>query len=1021
MLTSRDRLRHRLDHEGSGGFTLIEIIVAIAVLAIIIVPLTMAFIGVFTNTQTAREALDRNNDAQRIAAAWTSDVQSVLPGGVNPEGAECIPPQVGTAPESSLITFQWTTTVDGETTSTSTGGSSTTQVTMVATWVAVGTDTNTSLWRRECMNGTLVASQRLAANVGESGQQGIDVFHGPDKTAENPEPHTARSFCPYVMVGTADQLIGKTCTIVVDGSWHYDLEVTRRVPDITDVDALRQAPPAPRNLTGTPRNLSIVARFESPIMQPGQPPVDRYRVRAIPLGGGSPIDVLVGPGDDPMLVTIDGLTNSQQYMLRVQAHNAVGWGDWTDEVGPFEPLPTEPNAPTIVSVTPGDQQVEVRFRPPDNDGGSPIIRWHLYAQTNSGTWVNESGGIVSPMVFSLPGGTAPAVTVDGDELVAVFTGLENGTAYHFHVAGVNAVHQATTAPNPPFVIQPGEGLLSERSLDVTPYGPPDAPGGVEARGLNPVGDVSVAQINIRWSPPADPNGTTILGYRLYTYKGQGATTPVDADGEIITIADAGCTGSQPTDTCQVVRTYTVTSAQPADYYRYSVKTLGTAPDEFIIEGEESAKSMPYGARRPEALADYVRPSRAPDAVTTTPSVTNGTGGNLTVTFTAPYNGGEPIEAVRVIYRTRTTASGSPWSGDTEAIYTPTGTTTMTVSIPAPTSGRYIDVRVAAGNRGEWTTTTNFRFGGLSANSAAYLIPGIPGAPAAPTVSRPAGSLGTEFAVSFAAPADTGGTTITGYDITCSVSGQPALTVTRRVAAAGTHTVIGVGSGTGNSGQLRDGAPYTCNVKAINAQGTGSAGASSAVATAYGECRLDATETHYMIDGSGDQNGTASFQVSDAWNVLFTSQKQRWGAFDFSYNATCKDLSGNTKSGGMPTTAKVKDAYVTENVTTSRNRRHRLVRATSTWNEATPWSSRPSVGGELANWCVDSTGTKTQSGSGITAAVDDMVRGNSPYGFVIQDTTNCGVSIASDPAVYAGRTSSNPPRLYVTKFYTQGDY
>ncbi|MCB0977558.1 MAG: fibronectin type III domain-containing protein [Acidimicrobiales bacterium] len=1015
--------RRRNGARGSEGFTLLEIIVAVAVLAIIVVPLTMAFVGIFTNTQSATEALNRNNDAQRIAAAWTADVQSVLPGGVNPADTDCVPPLAGTAPESALITFHWTTTANTQATTSTTNVGTGGEVDMIASWVAVGTGRSTSLWRRECVNGTMVREQRLAENIGEPGQQGIDVIHGPAQTSENPSPHTARSFCPYVIVGSGPnpQLVGKTCTIVVDGSWKYDLEVARRVPEITDANALRQAPAAPRNLTGTPRNHSIVARFESPIMQTGQPPVDRYRVRAVPANGGSPVDVLVGPGDDPMLVTIDGLSNSVQYMISVQAHNAVGWGDWTAEVGPLQPLATEPNAPTIVSVTPGDKQVEVRFTPPDNDGGSPIIAWHLYGQGNDGTWLNDTGGIVSPLVFSVAGGPAPAVTQVGSDFVAVFPGLTNGTPYHFFVAGVNAVHQNTTAPNPPLVIQPGEGLLSERSIDVTPYGPPDHPSGVEARGLNPSssGGEQTAQITVRWAPPADTNGTLLYQYRVLTYRGQGATTPVDPQGELVYVTDAGCPGSQPTDTCQITRTYPISSSSPSDYYRFSVKTIARSPDNVIIEGDESPKSTPYGVRRvPPALPDYVRPSRAPDPVTDTPSVTR-VGANLRATFDAPFNGGEPIERVRLIYRTRSTAPGSPSSGNTELVLTPTGSSTLSVDFPAPSPGFFIDVRVAVGNRGEWVTSSSFRFGGLSPYSAGYLIPGAPGRPNPPTLYRPSNSLGTELVVGISAPADDGGSTITGYDVTCSVSGNSALTVTRHFTAAGSQTIIGAGGGGGNSGTLRDGAPYSCTVAAVNAQGAGTASYASAVATSFGECFLKANASHYMIDGYGDQDGTYRFQVSEHWSYWWwgtVEQKQRWGAINFGYNSNCEG-----KSGGMPTTAKVKDAVLRLTITTSRNRSERLVRATSSWNESTPWSSRPTTGGELINWCADSDGTKSLSNSSITAAIDDMVHGNSPYGFVIQDRTNCGISVNRPPVEYAGRTSSDPPAIQVTKFYTQGDY
>lgn len=85
------------------------------------------------------------------------------------------------------------------------------------------------------------------------------------------------------------------------------------------------------------------------------------------------------------------------------------------------PLPkTVPDAPTIGTATPGNQQVSVAFTAPADDGGSTITQ---YTATSS------------PGSFTGTAGSSP-VTV---------TGLTNGTAYTFTVTATNAI--GTSAPS----------------------------------------------------------------------------------------------------------------------------------------------------------------------------------------------------------------------------------------------------------------------------------------------------------------------------------------------------------------------------------------------------------------------------------------------------------------------------------------------------------------------------------------------------------------------------------------------
>ena len=72
------------------GMSLIEILVGIVVMVVIVVPLSAAFVSMLRSSGAAQERFDRSGEIQKINEAWTRDVQSVDPRGVNtPAGQHC--------------------------------------------------------------------------------------------------------------------------------------------------------------------------------------------------------------------------------------------------------------------------------------------------------------------------------------------------------------------------------------------------------------------------------------------------------------------------------------------------------------------------------------------------------------------------------------------------------------------------------------------------------------------------------------------------------------------------------------------------------------------------------------------------------------------------------------------------------------------------------------------------------------------------------------------------------------------
>ena len=146
-----------------------------------------------------------------------------------------------------------------------------------------------------------------------------------------------------------------------------------------------------------------------------------------------------------------------------------------------------PPAPTSATATAGNAQATVSWTAPTVLAQTPITDYTLQYSSNSGS---------SWTTFTRSASTTTSATV---------TGLTNGTAYTFRVAGVNGV---------------GTGAYSAASASVTPAAgtPPGAPTGLTATGGN-------AQISLAWTAPASVGSSAITGYALeYTPSGGSAQT-----------------------------------------------------------------------------------------------------------------------------------------------------------------------------------------------------------------------------------------------------------------------------------------------------------------------------------------------------------------------------------------------------------------------------------------------------------------------------------------------------------------
>jgi hypothetical protein len=213
-------------------------------------------------------------------------------------------------------------------------------------------------------------------------------------------------------------------------------------------------------LTSTPSASAgnAVATITWQAASPNGAPIDDYEIR-VNGGGGQSIG-------NTTSYTWDGLTNGEAVQFSVRAHNAAGWGEWSEPSAPVTP-DIEPGRPSAPTVTFDDGALIVNWTPPYNEG-SAIQSYNL-----------QIGGSANE-VRNVGGGTS-----------ARWDGLTNGVEYTFMVQAVNAK---------------GPGEFSSPSASEHPLRAPDAPAA-------PVAVRGDRSLSLSWGQPGN-GGDAISEYRV---------------------------------------------------------------------------------------------------------------------------------------------------------------------------------------------------------------------------------------------------------------------------------------------------------------------------------------------------------------------------------------------------------------------------------------------------------------------------------------------------------------------------
>ena len=198
-------------------------------------------------------------------------------------------------------------------------------------------------------------------------------------------------------------------------------------------------PGAPTSPSGTAGDGQVALTWTAPD-DTGGLTLDRYETR-YSSDGGSTWSSWATTGSITTAVTVTGLDDGTGYVFQVRAVNANGAGDASTSTTTLTPTGT-PGAPTSVAGTPGDEQVDLTWSAPIDDGGLTISRYETRYSSDSGS--NWSA-------WTTTGSSGVSATV---------TGLTNGTAYVFQVRAAN---------------DNGTGDASTTSTAVTPRTTPAAP------------------------------------------------------------------------------------------------------------------------------------------------------------------------------------------------------------------------------------------------------------------------------------------------------------------------------------------------------------------------------------------------------------------------------------------------------------------------------------------------------------------------------------------------------------------
>ncbi|TLY01990.1 MAG: fibronectin type III domain-containing protein, partial [Thaumarchaeota archaeon] len=272
--------------------------------------------------------------------------------------------------------------------------------------------------------------------------------------------------------------------------------------------------------------------------------------------------------------------------------------------------------------------------------------------------------------------------------------------------------------------------------------------------------VSSSQIGLTWTAPTDNGGSAITGYKIERS------------------TDGGTTWSALVNTCGTSTSCSDTGLPHTTTFTYRVSAINSV-----------------GTGSPSTTASAATLAVAPSPPTGL-AASASSSSQISLSWTAPTdNGGSAITGYKI---ERSTDGGTTWS----TLVANTGNTATTYSDTGLTHTTTYTYRVSAINS----------IGTSSASSVASATTPI-AAPSPPTGLTATAASSSQVSLTWTAPADNGGSAITGYKIERSTDGGTTWTT----LVANTGNTAATYSDTG----LTRATAYSYRVSAINSAGTGS--------------------------------------------------------------------------------------------------------------------------------------------------------------------------------------------------------
>jgi titin len=210
-----------------------------------------------------------------------------------------------------------------------------------------------------------------------------------------------------------------------------------------------------------------------------------------------------GSGDDIAVEAVSdingdflicGLTNSTDLPTTSDAYSKVNKGSHDVFISLISPS-TPPGVPRDLTVEMDDEAILLKWEPPENNGGSPIINYTIYRAVSD-----------DPLEIFMK---IQAKTWFTDMM------FEKGTMYSYAVSAVNVN---------------GEGPMSSK-MSIVAVTLPDPPTNL-SYGLN------TDQIELFWEAPTDNGGAPLQGYRIYRNSSSGIESLIGStDSETLLYRD----------------------------------------------------------------------------------------------------------------------------------------------------------------------------------------------------------------------------------------------------------------------------------------------------------------------------------------------------------------------------------------------------------------------------------------------------------------------------------------------------